>query len=227
MGRAIQARTGPAASDEEVVGRVLGGDSASYEILVRRYNQRLYRAAYAILRDADQAEDVMQETYVRAFQHLNQFAGQASFSTWLTKIAVYEALNRLKKRSRLQSIETIPEGGRMHTTINVAQPFNPEREAFDHEIRAALERAIDSLPQIYRVVFVLRAVEGMSGAEAALCLGISEETVKTRLHRARGLLRRRLVQRFGAAARGTFGFLNERCDRVTAATLARIAALNQ
>jgi RNA polymerase sigma-70 factor (ECF subfamily) len=227
MGLPIQAKSIPAASDEEVVTRVLGGDKASYEILVRRHNQRLYRAAYAILRNADEAEDVMQETWVRAFRHLNQFAGQASFSTWLTKIAVYEALNRLKKRSRLQSFESMQEGGRMRVQLNVAQPGNPEREAFDREIRAALEKAIELLPQIYRVVFVLRAVEGMSGAETALCLGIPEETVKTRLHRARALLRRRLVKRFGAAARETFRFLNERCDGVTLCVLARIASLGR
>lgn len=161
-------------ADEEIVRRILDGEAALFELIVRRYNQRLFRATRAILRDDDAAEDAMQEAYLRAFAKLDQFAGKAKFSTWLTKIAVYEALGRLR-RAKLE--EELPE------TRDTSD--NPERTAYVRELQSAIEQAVDALPPLYRGVFIMREIEEMSVEETADCLGITQENVKTRLHRAR------------------------------------------
>ena len=200
-------------SDEEIVKRVLEGDTAVFELIVRRYNQRLFRATRAILRDDGEAEDVMQEAYVRAFVNLDQFAGDAKFSTWLTKIAVYEALGRLRRAKRQ---EELPEA--------MDSSNNPERTAYGRELQSAIESAVDALPPLYRTVFVLREIEEMSVAETADCLGITEESVKTRCHRARALLRSRLERVVAVQTRQAFSFLGHRCDRVTHQVMERIRA---
>lgn len=200
-------------SDEEIVKRVLDGDTAVFELIVRRYNQRLFRATRAILRDDGEAEDVMQEAYVRAFVNLDQFAGDAKFSTWLTKIAVYEALGRLRRAKRQ---EELPEA--------MDSSDNPERTAYGRELQSAIESAVDALPPLYRTVFVLREVEEMTVAETADCLGITEESVKTRCHRARAFLRIRLERVVGLQTRQAFSFLGHRCDRVTQRVMERIHA---
>jgi RNA polymerase sigma-70 factor (ECF subfamily) len=200
--------------DEEVVRRVLGGDSALFELIVRRYNQRLFRATRAILRNDDAAEDVMQEAYLRAFARLDQFAGEAKFSTWLTKIAVYEALGRLR---RAKAQEELPED--MH------DGDNPERTVYGRELQSVIEKAVDRLPPLYRSVFVMREIEEMSGAETAECLGITQESVKTRLHRARALLRGDIETSIGDASARAFSYLADRCDRMTAAVMARVSSL--
>jgi len=200
--------------DHEVVSRVKAGDTALFEVLMRRYNQRLYRAARAIVRDDREAEDVMQDAYVRAYEHLAQFAGEARFSTWLTRIAVHEALARVRRRGRFVDLEEV-----MPAVPSPAR--GPEQRAADGELRRVLEAAIDELPDVYRCAFMLREVEGLSTAETGECLDIPPETVKTRLHRARGLLRRSLEARLGEAAT-VFQFGFARCDRVVAAVLARI-----
>jgi RNA polymerase sigma-70 factor (ECF subfamily) len=210
-------------ADEDVVKRVLGGETAVYEILMRRYNQRLYRVARSILRNDGDAEDVMQEAYVRAYEHLNQFAGQAKFSTWLTKIAVYEALGRLRRQGRTENLDSVLDSDRHVMARMTSDTRDPERQAYDHELRIVLEGAIDSLPETYRLVFMLRAVEGMSVAETAGCLDIGVEAVKTRLHRARSLLRKDLQQRAGVVTAQTFPFHLSRCDRVVEAVFRRIA----
>ena len=201
-------------SDEDVVKRVLAGETALYEILIRRYNQRLYRVARSILRDDADAEDVMQEAYVRAYQHLNQFAGKAKFSTWLTKIAVYEALGRVRLRGRTADLDSVLNSDTRAMPTFTPNTRDPERQAYDHELRLVLERSIESLPEIYRMVFVLRSVEGLSVAETAGCLDIGPEAVKTRLHRARSLLRKDLEQRAGVVTAQAFPFHLSRCDRV-------------
>jgi RNA polymerase sigma-70 factor (ECF subfamily) len=202
--------------DEEVIRRVLGGETSLFELIVRRYNQRLYRAARAILKDEADTEDAVQEAYVRAFVKLDQFAGEAKFSTWLTKIAVYEALGRLRRRQRQGEMP-----------VDMTARDDPERTAYGMELHAAIERALDRLPPLYRSVFVLREVEELSGAETAECLGIAEAVVKTRLHRARSLLRARLERAAGAAVRRAFSYGERRCDRMTAEVMARIAALRE
>jgi RNA polymerase sigma-70 factor, ECF subfamily len=201
-------------TDEEVVGRVLGGETALFELIVRRHNQRLFRTTRAILRDDDAAEDAMQESYLRAFAKLDQFAGEARFSTWLTKIAVYEALGRLR---RAKPEEELPD------TMNTDD--NPERTTYGRELQSAIEKAVDGLPPLYRSVFVMREVDNLSVAETADCLGITEESVKTRLHRARTLLRSRLERAIGSATTNAFSYLGSRCDRMTASVMDRMDRL--
>jgi RNA polymerase sigma-70 factor (ECF subfamily) len=209
-------------SDEEVVKQILAGELTLFEIIMRRYNQRLYRVSRAILGDDGEAEDVIQDAYVRAYTHLNQFAGQAKFSTWLTKIAVHEALARVRRRSRFVEIDSTPksEGDSMSTLTFKTR--DPEQHVLARELNAVLEAAVDALPEAYRSVFMLREVEEMSTAETAECLDISEETVKTRLHRARALLREEIYSRIGIAAASAFPFAATRCDRVVLAVFDRI-----
>ena len=209
--------------DGEVVERVLAGEVGLYEILMRRYNQRLYRVARAILGSDAEAEDVMQDAYVRAYAHLDQFAGRAKFATWLTKIAVHEALARARRARRFEVVDSSmePESDGMNSFASPAR--DPERQLFDQEMKALLEAAIDALPEEYRSVFVLREAEGMSTAETAEALGISEEAVKTRLHRARAMLQGELFERVGASTRSAFEFHLSRCDRVVAEVFKRIA----
>lgn len=208
-------------SDEQVVERVLSGDTSAYEVLMRRYNQRLYRVARAILRDDTEAEDVIQDAYVRAYQHLGQFEGRAKFSTWLTRIAVHEALARRARRGRFSELDAQPEGGRMNV---VSMTRNPEQQAANTELRVLLEDAIGQLPESYRSVFVLREIEHMSTTEVAACLELSEENVKVRLHRARAMLRESLYARVGSSGPEAFSFLATRCDRVVRYVLARLEA---
>jgi RNA polymerase sigma-70 factor (ECF subfamily) len=211
-----------ALSDEEVVRRVKAGDAPLFEVLMRRYNQRLYRVARAILRDDAEAEDVMQHAYVEGYLHIGQFAGRAAFSTWLTKIAVYEALARVRRRGRELLVDPLPETGEdAMCTLKSARP-DPEQQALSGEARTLLEASIDALPAAYRSVFVLREVEGLSTAETAECLDVSEEVVKTRLHRARARLREELLARAGVAASTAFSFHLSRCDRVVAAVFERL-----
>jgi RNA polymerase sigma-70 factor (ECF subfamily) len=215
----------PAAlSDEEVVARVLAGERELFEILMRRYNQRLYRIARGILGDEAEAEDVMQDAYVRAYHHLDQFAGRARFATWLTRIAVYEALARARRRGRVVEIDGMPDIRKESIPALRSTERDPERRAIDQSLRTALEGAIDDLPASYRVVLMLRDVEGLSTAATAESLGLEVPAVKTRLHRARGMLRRRLAEQAGAACRESFAFQGARCDRVVAGVLARVAA---
>jgi RNA polymerase sigma-70 factor (ECF subfamily) len=213
---------GGALSDEEVVGRVLAGDRALYEVLVRRYNQRLFRVARAIVRDDAEAEDVMQHVYVQAYAHLAQFAGRAQFSTWLTRIAVYESLARVRRRARHaepRSASRDDEGGLGR--LPSGDP-DPEQQAFQAEVRVLLESAIEAIPAVYRAVFVLREVEGLSTAETALCLDVSEDVVKTRLRRARGYLRAELLDRAGLASASAFALHLSRCDRIVVRVFAGI-----
>jgi RNA polymerase sigma-70 factor (ECF subfamily) len=208
-------------SDEEVVERVLAGETELFEVLMRRYNQRLYRVARAILVNDGEAEDVMQDAYVRAYAHLGQFAGRSRFSTWLTRIAIHEALARARRGRRLVCIEHLSpaKGGFMS-----ADDHGPERQAIARDLQNVLEAAIASLPESFRSVLVLRDVEGLSTAETSECLGISEALVKTRLHRAHAALRREMENRAGAALARSFPFHLSRCDRVVESVFQRIRA---
>lgn len=203
-------------TDGEAVRRVVEGDSAFFEILMRRHNQRIYRAVRAVLGSEDEVEDVMQQAYLNAYQHLPQFAGEARFSTWLTRIAVNEALARRRKRVFVQGDDE------MTMTLADEKTPDPEQQASAAELREVMEREVAALPDAFRAVFVLREVEGLSTAEAAACLGISEDLAKTRLHRARTALRENLYRRAGVTLASIFAFGNERCDRVVAAVMARL-----
>jgi RNA polymerase sigma-70 factor (ECF subfamily) len=206
-------------SDEEVVQRVLAGDPALFEVLMRRYNQRLYRIARGILGSDAETEDVIQQAYVNAYFHLRQFENRARFSTWLTRIAVHEALARRRPtpvavddataEAHFKAVQKRMAG--LHSPAP-----DPEHQAFAEELRRLIETAVDALPESYRLVFILREIESLSTAETAECLEINVETVKTRLHRARALLRTALVARAGAATLEAFQFHEPRCDRVVA-----------
>ncbi len=208
-----------ALSDEEIVNRVVDGQTALYEVLMRRHNERVYRAARSIVRDEDEAEDVMQQAYVNAYVNLRQFDRRAKFSTWLTKIAINEALGRARKRGRYDAVDFTEEENQ---AVERQPSNNPEHEAFAGELRTLLEASIDELPDGLREVFMLREVDGLNTAETADCLGVSEDVVKTRLSRGRAALRSQLAERAGILAPDTFRFQQPRCDRVVAAVFARI-----
>jgi RNA polymerase sigma-70 factor (ECF subfamily) len=209
-------------TDEQVVDRVRAGDTALYEILMRRYNQRLYRVARAILRDDAEAEDVMQDAYVRAFQHLDQFEAKAPFSAWLTRIAVNEALGRLKTRNRTEQLEDESDAHDFPVGLTEPSP-DPELRASASEMGALIEAALLHLPDQYRAVVMLRDVEEMSTMDTAEALHLSEENVKVRLHRGRLMIRKWLLERVGLSCRSAFPFMGERCDRVVAGVFERIA----
>lgn len=209
-------------SDDAVIAEVRGGHTALFEVLMRRYNERVYRAARAIVKDEAEAEEVMQQAYVNAYSHLSQFDGRARFSTWLTRIAVNEALAHLHRRQRFVVFDAEHRSSREYPVPD-SSALNPERQAFGHELGTLIESAIDRLPAGTREVFVLRQVEGMSTAEVAEALDVSTDVVKTRFSRARASLRRELETRAGDAARESFRFLKPRCDRVVEAVLRRIA----
>src|SRR5579864_9489121 len=211
-------------TDEEIVDRVRAGETALYEIIMRRYNQRLYRVARAIVRDDAEAEDVTQQAYVNAYRHLDQFASRAMFSTWLTKIAVHEALARARRRGRFDEKEAVHDEDTETMGALKSPGADPERQAFAGELRVLIESAIEALPEHYRAVFVMREVEGMSTAESAECLDITEETAKTRLHRARMLLRGTLYERAGIESGAAFSFHAPRCDRIVARVFEQIEA---
>jgi RNA polymerase sigma-70 factor, ECF subfamily len=215
-----------ALSDAEIVRRVRAGDRALFEILMRRHNQRLYRAARAVLKDEGEVEDVMQQAYVNAFAHLHQFEERSQFSTWLTRIALNEAFARRRKMRLSASTGETPSELEDHQdvmdTITSPQP-DPERQAYARELHRVLEQAVDALPEAYRVVFMLRDIEGLSTSEAGEGLGLGEEAIKTRLHRARAMIRRAVTARIGDVAAGTFQFHAPRCDRVVMAVLTKIS----
>jgi RNA polymerase sigma-70 factor (ECF subfamily) len=213
------AALGGEASDEELVRRIRAGEAAWFEVFVRRFNARLFRVARAIVKDEAAAEDVMQETYLRAFTHLEQFEGRSSLATWLTRIAVNEAIARRRKMaSRVESEALLDDDVMVCAT-------DPEASAHRAELVGILSGLVDALPETLRVVFVLRMVENMSVAETAAALDISEENVKVRLFRARAALRERLSVAFDEATAQLFDFHLDRCDRVVREVLTRLAAL--
>ena len=210
-------------SDEEVVARVVSGETAMFEIIMRRHNQRLFRVARSILRNDGEAEDVMQDAYVRAYEHLDQFAGKAKFSTWLTRIAVHEALARQHRKDRYKESQPMSalEGDPMDRFASLTP--DPEQQTSNNELRRLLEEAVENLPAPYRTVFMLRDVEEMNTTDAAYALDISEENVKVRLHRARALLRKSLFAHAGKERREVMHFDAVRCDRVVKNVFARIS----
>jgi RNA polymerase sigma-70 factor (ECF subfamily) len=202
--------------DEVVVARVRAGEPALYEILMRRHNRTVYRAVRALVRDEDEVEDVMQQTYLSAFAKLDQFSGGARFSTWIVSIALNEARDRLRRRGvRAVAAKALD-------VERPAPPATPEEQVSEHELATLLERAVDELSSDHRTVFVLRAIEGMGTTEAAAALGVSEDVVKTRLHRARAQLREVLADAIDRTAPAAFEFLAPRCDRVVGGVLARL-----
>jgi RNA polymerase sigma-70 factor, ECF subfamily len=215
--------TGAGLPDAALVARVRAGETDLFEILMRRHNARVYRVARAVLKDENEVEDVMQQAYINAYLHLNQFEDRAQFSTWLTRIAVHEALSRRRKWKPdvVAPAETL---GDPMDTLTAEQP-DPERQAYAGELGRVLEAAVDALPETYRTVFMLRDIEGLSTSETAEGLELGEEAVKTRLHRARAMVRRSITDRLGAATSQAFQFHATRCDRVAAAVMTEIRRL--
>jgi RNA polymerase sigma-70 factor (ECF subfamily) len=209
-----------ALSDEQIVAQVVAGQTALFEVLMRRHNERIYRAARAILKDETEAEDVMQQAYVNAYSHLRQFDARAKFSTWLTRIAINEAITRGRKRGRYEALDE--EDIETREAVMASSEQDPERQAFATELGKLVEAAVDTLPDGAREVFMLRDVEGLTTAEVSECLAVSEDVVKTRLSRARAALRRELYERAGLAAPTAFSFQRPRCDRIVAAVMERI-----
>jgi len=214
-------------SDTELVDRARARDELAVRAITKRYNRRLFRLARSILRDDAEAEDVVQESYVRAFTGLDLFRGDASFGTWITRIAVNEALGRLRRRRPTIDWETYSENRTTAQVIDFpasAVSNDPERMMAQSEVRAVLERAIDELPDAFRAVFVARIVEGLTIEETADLFGLKPETVKTRLHRARALLRDALDKQMGPMLTSTFPFDGARCDRMTDAVVRRVCS---
>lgn len=203
-----------------LVQRALAREAGAFRIIIKTYNQRLYRIARGILRNDAEAEDVVQEAYVRAFTSLAAFRGDASLATWLSRIVINEALGRLRKRRRTVAMPESPEAQVIRFPLNPSD--DPERTMAQRQILALVERATDSLPDIYRMVFVARVIEGLSMEETADLLGVRPETVKTRLHRARSLLRKALDDEIGPVLLDAFPFAGRRCERLTKAVMGRL-----
>jgi RNA polymerase sigma-70 factor (ECF subfamily) len=216
----------PNAPDAELAARAGKGDTAAFEALMRRHNRTLFRTARAILRDDAEAEDALQEAYLQAYHALPRFRAEARFTTWMVRIVANEALMRLRKETRraqivpMQSADATP--GLEELADTAMQNHRPEPSAERAEMRRLLERQIDALPDAYRTVFMLRAVEELPVEEIAGVLQIAEATVRTRFFRARSLLREALAQQIDLAYADAFAFAGERCDRIVAAVLARL-----
>jgi RNA polymerase sigma-70 factor (ECF subfamily) len=208
------------ASDEALVARARARDATAFELLMRRHNQRVYRVVRAVLRDGPEIDDVIQQAYLQAFQHLDQFTGAAPWSTWMCRIAINEALARLRQGGRFISIDTVEEDGMANSSK--APESDPERAAAGREFGRLVEHAIDGLPEMYRAVLIMREIEGMSVGETAAALDVEEGVVKTRLHRARAALRGAIEGRVGEEMKNAYTFGNARCDAVVAAVLTRL-----
>jgi RNA polymerase sigma-70 factor, ECF subfamily len=209
-----------AMSDLEVVHRVLDGEVALFELIMRRYNRLLFRIARGVVRDDDEALDVVQDAYLLAYRKLDQFRGPHGFKSWLTQIALNEARRRLRK-----PLVIVDDDEDALLDLHALQSDEPEFDAMSCESQRIIENAIDGLPDDFRVVFLLRGVEQLSIAESAELLGIKEATIKTRFHRARALLRQALDRRLGEIAPDIFGFDGSRCDAIVSAVLTRLPAL--
>jgi len=211
--------------DTDLVRRALGRDEAAVRAIITANNRRLYRLARGILRNDSEAEDVVQETYVRAFTHLADFRGDSNLATWLSRIAINEALGRLRRRRPSVEWSSLPEGTLEAQIIQFPLSFaanDPEKSMAQREIRQFVEHAIDELPEAFRLVFITRVVEGMNVEETAEILKLKPETVKTRLHRARNLLRDNVEKKIGPVVMEAFPFAGRRCERLTDGVLRRL-----
>jgi RNA polymerase sigma-70 factor, ECF subfamily len=213
--------------DASLAARVLAGDSAAFELVMRRHNRRLFRVARAMLRDSAEAEDALQDAYLAAFQAMGNYRGEASLATWLSRVVVNQCLGRMRRQARRDNIVPMVSMEGAEEQEHAAMPsesFDAPEQAFARaELRAVLERKLDELPEAFRTVFMLRCVEELSVEETAQILNIPEATVRTRQFRARGMLRASLAQDIDGAEREIFSFDGERCDRIVATVLRRLA----
>jgi RNA polymerase sigma-70 factor, ECF subfamily len=211
--------------DAALVRQALIRDETAFRTIMQRHNRRLYRIARAILRNDTEAEDAVQEAYVKAFTHLASFRADSSLATWLARITINEALGRLRRERSAMGLESIgaprPEA-RIIQFPQAVTSDDPERTMAQREILRLVEQATDNLPEIFRIVFMTRVIEGMSVEETADLLGLHPETVKTRLHRARRLVREELNKQIGPVLMDAFPFAGRRCERITNAVLQRL-----
>jgi RNA polymerase sigma-70 factor (ECF subfamily) len=219
--------TGKNLSDADIVQRILTGDHDAFKCLMRRYNRVLYRTARSILKDDAEAEDVLQDAYLLAYRGMNKFRGESSLSTWLTRIVINEAITRSRKTARRAEIIELgsashwdADAAEGHMNESIIEP--PEVATMRAQTRRLLEKKIDDLPDAFRTVFMLRALEEMTVEETAACLSIPEATVRTRYFRAKGLLREALSREIDFAFEEAFSFDGERCDRIVAGALERL-----
>jgi len=210
--------------DTELVRRARARDEAAVRAIMQANNRRLYRLARGILRNDSEAEDVVQEAYVRAFTHLESFRGDSSLSTWLSRIAVNEALGRLRRQRPAVELDALPQGALEAEIIQfpLSAAADPEKSMAQREIQAVVEHAIDELPEAFRLVFITRVIEGMNVEETAGILSLRPETVKSRLHRARTMLRDNVERKIGPVVMEAFPFAGRRCERLTDAVLKRL-----
>ena len=218
-----------ALDDLALAARVRSGDRQAFRQIMQRCNQRLFRVVRSVIRDDAEAEDVVQETYLQAYQKIDDFRGEASLATWLSRIGLNEAFGRLRRRRSTVEIDAMESG--MDTEARLI-PFpsrphaeDPATHAARSQLRAVLEQAVDELPEAFRTVYVLRDIEGCSVRETADALSLREETVRTRLHRARRQLRELLQEQFSCVMDGAFPFLGARCAAMTREVMARIETL--
>jgi RNA polymerase sigma-70 factor (ECF subfamily) len=211
--------------ERELVRRSLARDDQAFRIIMSRYNRRLYRIARGIVRNDSDAEDIVQEAYVKAFMHLANFRGESSLATWLSRITINEALGRLRRKRTMKEVSRVEDQRTEAEIIPFPQMTtneDPEKTMAQRQILQLVEQATDNLPENFRLVFVTRVIEGMNVEETAEILGIPPETVKTRLHRARKLVREQLDKQIGPVLMDAFPFAGKRCERVTEAVLRRL-----
>jgi RNA polymerase sigma-70 factor (ECF subfamily) len=204
----------------QLVHRAMAREADAFRAIIKTHNQRLYRIARGVVRNDSEAEDIVQEAYVRAFAALATFRGDASLATWLSRIVINEALGRLRKRRRTVAMPANPEAQIIQFPLNPSD--DPERTMAQRQILRLVERATDNLPDVYRTVFIARVIEGLNIEETADLLGVRPETVKTRLHRARALVRKALDDEIGPVLLDAFPFAGRRCDRLTEAVMKRL-----
>ena len=209
-----------ASGDLELAQRAMARDGAAFRTIIKTHNQRLYRIARGVVRNDSEAEDIVQEAYVRAFAHLDAFRGDSSLATWLSRIVINEALGRLRKRRRTVAMPATQEAQIIQFPLNPSD--DPERTMAQRQILRLVERATDNLPDVYRTVFIARVIEGLNIEETADLLGVRPETVKTRLHRARALVRKALDDEIGPVLLDAFPFAGRRCERLTEAVMKRL-----
>jgi RNA polymerase sigma-70 factor (ECF subfamily) len=213
--------------DAELVRRARDRDEAAIRSILQANNRRLYRIARGILRNDSEAEDVVQETYVQAFTHLQDFRGDSSLATWLARIAMNEALGRLRRQRPAVEWTSLPPGTLEAQIIQfpLSATSDPEKTMAQREIQHVVEHAIDELPEAFRIVFITRVIEGMNVEETAELLDLKPETVKTRLHRARTMLRENVEKKIGPVVMEAFPFAGKRCERLTDAVLKRLGVI--
>lgn len=224
----LKRQTIDAMDEAGLVRLAQAGDREAFRVIMQRGNQRLFRVARGVVRDEVEAEDVLQEAWVKAFAAIGGFRSEAGIMTWLTRIVLNEARGRLRRRRPTVELEAVEaaqmEAGQVIRFPGAFGAASPEADAARAQIRGLIEQAVDELPEAFRMVFILRDIEECSIEETAATLGIKPETVKTRLHRARRLLREALDARLASATAGAFPFLGPRCERITGAVLARLEA---